>query len=118
MTVDEFVQAKVLPQYRGIVKTLRQLMRQHAPHSTELLTYGILGFKGERMLAVINPTKNGITFAFSRGASFEDKYGLLEGVGKVSKNVRMSDLKDVNKAALRYYIKQALELDGRPRGRA
>ena len=31
MTVDEFVQAKVFPQHRGIVKTLRQLMRQHAP---------------------------------------------------------------------------------------
>ena len=113
MTVDEFVRARVLPEHRGIVKTLRQLMRQHAPGSTEVLTYGILGFKRERMLAVINPTKKGITFAFSRGAFFEDKYRLLEGVGKVSKNVRMSSLEDVNKTALRYYIKQALEHDRR-----
>ena len=113
MTVDEFVQARVLPQHRGIVKTLRQLMRQHAPATTELITYGILGFRRERMIAVINPTKKGITFAFSCGASFEDKYGLLEGVGKVSKNVRMSELEDVNKTALRYYIKQAVKFDAR-----
>ena len=69
--------------------------------------------KRKRILVVISPTKKGITFAFSRGADFENKYGLLEGVGKVSKNVRMSDLKQVNKTALRYYIKQALAFDNR-----
>ena len=63
------------------------------------------------MLAVISPTKKDITFAFSRGAEFKDKYGLLQGVGKVSKHVKIKNLKDANKAALRYYIKQALRLD-------
>ncbi|WXG45977.1 MAG: DUF1801 domain-containing protein [Candidatus Atabeyarchaeum deiterrae] len=62
-----------------------------------------------RILAVISPTKKDIIFAFSRGAEFEDKYGLLQGVGKVSKHVKIKDLKDVNKDALRYFIKQALE---------
>lgn len=113
MTVDEFVKARVLPEYHGIVKILRELMRDSAPNAKEMMSYGIPAYKGERILAVISPTKKGITFAFSRGAEFEDKYGLLEGVGKVSKNVRMSDVKDVNKTALRYYIKQALECDSR-----
>jgi hypothetical protein len=113
MTVDEFVKTRVLPEYRGIVKILRELMRESAPNAKEMISYGIPSYKGKRMLAVISPTKTGITFAFSRGAKFEDKYGLLEGVGKVSKNVRMSDVKDVNKTALRYYIKQALECDSR-----
>ena len=31
MTVDQFVKAKVLPEYRGIVKVLRNLMRKWAP---------------------------------------------------------------------------------------
>lgn len=113
MTVDEFVKVKVLPEYRGIVKALRSLMRQYAPAAEETISYGIPAYKGRRILAVISPTKKGITLAFSRGAEFEDKYGLLEGVGKVSKNVRISDLKGVNKAALRYYIKQALKLDSK-----
>jgi hypothetical protein len=30
--------------------------------------------------------KKDITFASSRGAKFEDKFGLLQGVGKVSKH--------------------------------
>ena len=110
-TVDEFVKTKVLPEYRDIVMALRTLMKEYAPNAKEEISYGIPAYKGRRILAVISPTKKGITFAFSRGAEFEDKYGLLEGVGKVSKNVRISHLKDVNKPALRYYIRLALKVD-------
>jgi len=65
---------------------------------------------GEPWPSSVRP-RRAITFAFSRGAQFEDKYGLLEGDGKVSKNVRMKNLEDVNHKALRYYIRQALALD-------
>ena len=111
MTVDEFVETKVLPEYRDIVTALRALMKECAPDAKEVISYGIPAYKGRRMLAVISPTKKGITFAFSRGAEFQDEYGLLEGVGKVSKNVRISHLQEIDEAALRYYIKQALEFD-------
>lgn len=111
MTVDEFVRQKVLPEYRDMVAELRKLVRECAPDAKEVISYGVPMYKQKRTLAVMSPTKKGITFAFSRGADFEDRYGLLEGVGKVSKNVRMKDLKEVNKKALRYYIKQALEFD-------
>jgi hypothetical protein len=111
MTVDEFVETKVLPEYRDIVTALRTLMKECAPGASEVISYGIPAYKGRRILAVISPTKKGITFAFSRGAEFEDEFGLLEGVGKVSKNVRIRRLEDLNEAALRYYIKQALEID-------
>ena len=110
-TVNEFIAARVLPQDRDIVAMIRRAMREHAPESEEVLTYGILGFRNRRIIAVISPTIKGITLAFSRGAQFEDKYGLLEGVGKVSKNVRLSAVDGISKPALRYYIKQALKLD-------
>jgi hypothetical protein len=64
---------------------LRRLMRKTAKNAKEEINYGIPVYKGKRILAVISPTKKDITFAFSRGAEFEDKYGLLQGVGKVSK---------------------------------
>ncbi len=112
-TVDEFVEGKVLPDHRGVVTAIRELMGTCAPDAREELTYGILAWKGRRMLAVISPTKKDITFAFSRGAEFEDEYGLLRGVGKVSKHVKLKDLQDVNEDALRYYVKQALELDAK-----
>jgi Domain of unknown function (DU1801) len=110
-TVEQFIEARVLPEYRNIVTMIRRAMREHAPKSEEVLTYGILGFRIRRIIAVVSPTKKGITLAFSRGAEFEDKYGLLEGVGKVSKNLRLSAVDEIPKPALRYYIKQALKLD-------
>jgi hypothetical protein len=113
ITVDEFVATKVLPKYQDIVTTLRKLMREYAPGAQEIMSYGIPNYRCNRGIAVISPAKSHITLAFSRGAEFEDKYGMLEGVGKVSKNVRFRGVKDINKEALRYYIKQALELDAK-----
>jgi len=111
--VDAFVKAKIRPEHQTIVAMLRELMRECAPNAKELVSYGIPAWKGKRILVVISPTKKDITFAFSRGAEFKDKYGLLKGVGKVSKHVKIKDLDSVDKEALRYYIKQALEWDAR-----
>ena len=86
-------------------------MREEAPNAKEAISYGIPAWKLRRIIAVISPTKRDITFSFSRGAQFEDKYGLLRGVGKSSKHVKIKNLDGANKEALKYYIKQAIELD-------
>ena len=110
-TVDDFVITKVLPEFYPIVAMIRELMKEYAPEVQEIISYGIPSYRAKRIIAVISPTKKDITFAFSRGADFEDKYGLLKGVGKVSKHVKLKKLADVNQDTLRYYIRQALELD-------
>ncbi len=89
MDVDEYVRARVTPELQPIVAMLRELFRETAPDVKEVITYGIIGFKGRHMLAVINPTTTAITLAFSRGAEFEDDFGLLKGKGKVSKHIRI-----------------------------
>jgi hypothetical protein len=113
MTVDDFVQAKVLPEFHPIVAMIRDLMKECAPDAQEIISYGIPAYRAKRIVAVISPTKKDITFAFSRGAAFDDPYNLLHGVGKVSKHVKIQNLADVNMDALRYYIQQALEHDQR-----
>lgn len=113
MTVDEFVRTRVLPEFQPIVAMIRELMKECAPDAQEVISYGIPAYKEKHILAVISPTKKDITFAFSRGAEFEDKYGLLQGVGKVSKHVKIKNLAAVNKDALRYYVRQALEFDAK-----
>ncbi len=113
MTVDDFVKTKVLPEFQPTVAMIRELMKECAPDAKEIISYGIPAYRAKRILAVISPTKKDITFAFSRGAEFEDKYGLLQGVGKVSKHVKLKKLADANRDALRYYIGQALELDAK-----
>ena len=92
---------------------LRRLMREAAPDTTELITYGIPAWKGRRIIAVISPTKKDITFSFSHGAAFQDKYELLGGVGKVSKYIKFKSVSEVSKSKLRYYIKQALQFDAK-----
>ena len=78
-TVNDFLNHKVQPEHQDIVSLIRKLMRELAPEAREVITYGILAWKGNRILAVMNPTTKNINLAFSRGAEFEDKYGLLQG---------------------------------------
>ena len=113
MTVDEFVKKRVQPELRDTVELIRRCMRELAPAAQELVSYGIPVYRVKKIIAVISPTKKDITLAFSRGAEFEDTYGLLQGVGNVSKNLKLKSTADVKKTVLRYYVKQALALDAR-----
>jgi uncharacterized protein YdhG (YjbR/CyaY superfamily) len=112
-TIDEFLTHRVLPEHLPIVALLRKIMRECAPGAKEQISYGILMWRQTRGLAVVSPTKKDITFAFSQGANFQDKCKLLQGVGRVSKHVKIERLKEVPKVALKYYIKQAVQLDAR-----
>lgn len=116
-SIKVFIETKVLPEYRPIVSEIRDLIKETAPDVTEEMRggteayYSVPAYRLKRIIMVISPSKQGITLAFSKGASFEDSYGLLEGVGKQAKNVRMKTMDDFNKEALVYYIGQAVEKD-------
>ena len=97
MTVDEFVKTRVPQELQPVVAMLWELMCEMTPDVKEETTYGIIGYKSRRMLAVINPTRTAITVAFSRGAEFEDNFGLLRGKGKVSKHIGIKNLRDVSR---------------------
>ena len=111
--VEAFIDTKVLPAYRAVARKVVALMAECVPEASLGISYGIPMWKLTRGIAVLSPTKKGVTFAFSQGAFFEDRYGLLEGVGKVSKNVRMSGLDEFNEPVLRYYIAEAIRHDKR-----
>jgi hypothetical protein len=110
-TVDDFVEAKVLPEFRPAVALVRRLMKQVAPKAQESISYGIPAYRLQRIIAVISPTKKDITLSFSRGSQMKDKYNMLRGVGKSSKHVKIKSVETANLEALRYYIRQAVELD-------
>ncbi len=114
MTVDDFVNSKVLPEYRDVVQALRRLIRDVAKGASEEISYGIPVYKLNRAFVVISPTKTAITLAFSRGAEFGDRHGLLRGVGKVSKHIKIKRVEDVPVAAIKDYLRQALALDAQP----
>jgi hypothetical protein len=111
MTVDEYVKTRVQPEHRPVVAAVRGLMREVAPDAREAISYGMPTYGQNKPVAWINASKSGITFGFRQGAYFEDRYGLLRGVAKHARKVSMERLDDVNKTALKYYIKQAVKLD-------
>ena len=112
MTVDEFVEAKVPPEFQAVVAAIRGLMKECAPDAQEVISYGMPVYKGTKLFAWINPPKKDVTFAFSRGVQMEDKYGLLKGSAKGgARHVKMKNVAEVNWPALKYYIRQAVKLD-------
>ena len=110
-TVDSFVKQKVPPELKPVVEAVRGLMREWAPKADEKISYGMLVWSGNLIFAWVIPTTKHLTFGFMQGAYFEDKYGLLKGVGKHARHVKLKNLDDINKPALRYYVRQALAAD-------
>lgn len=113
MTVDEFISAKVLPEFRDVVESIRQQLHMLAPAAVESISYGIPAYKAKKIFAVISPTKKDITLSFTHGAEFEDRFGLLRGVGKISRHIKFKRAEDVKQEVLAYYVKQALEIDAK-----
>ena len=112
MTVDDYVNTKVLPEHRETVAMLRALVRDCAPHAKEVVSYDMPVFKAnDKTFAWILATKKDITFSFREGISFEDKFNLLRGVGKHARHIKLKSADSVDRDVLAYYVKQALDLD-------
>jgi hypothetical protein len=111
--VDEYVTTKVAPDQQRIVGILRELMEECAPDANEVISHGSPAWKATKMLAIISVSRTHITFAFERGAEFRDDHGLLQGVGKKTRHVKLKKPDAVDEAALRAYIAQAVALDER-----
>jgi hypothetical protein len=114
VSVNEFVEAKVPAEFREVVAAIRGLMKECAPDAEEVISYGMPVYRGKKIFAWINPPVKDVTFGFSRGAQMEDKYSLLRGTAKGgARHVKMKNPAEVNRPALKYYIKQAVKLDRR-----
>ncbi|MBU0660896.1 DUF1801 domain-containing protein [Patescibacteria group bacterium] len=115
--IELFIRSKVLPEYQIIVAKFRELIIKHFPDIKEEMRggtekyYGVPVYRYNRIIITLSPTKKGITFSFTDGKKFEDKYSLLEGEGNKSLNLRLSKLEDYKDEILSYYIKQAMVFD-------
>jgi hypothetical protein len=117
--IDAFVEARILPAYRPIFAAFRALVRADFPQLVEGMRGGTDAYPGvpvyrlKRIVVTVSPTKKGITFNFTDGGGFEDPYGLLEGVGHKTRNVRWSTLEQFDVDAMRSYLRQAVAADSR-----
>lgn len=115
--VEAFIQDKVLPEHRPTVEAFRALVAKDFPELNEEMRggteayYGIPVYRLTHIVAGISPTKTGVTFSFNEGKSFEDKYGLLEGAGNKTRNIRLKTPEAFDAEVMRYYLHQAVTLD-------
>lgn len=115
--IELFIQTKILPEYQPIVKKFRKLIKEKFPNIKEEMRggtekyHGIPVYRFNKIIISVSPTKKGITFSFTEGKKFKDKYSLLEGVGNKTLNLRISDAKNFNSQVFEYYIKQAIKFD-------
>jgi hypothetical protein len=115
--IELFIESKVLPVYQPIVDKFRALIINEFPNLKEEMRggtekyYGVPVYRYNRIIITLSPTKKGITFSFTDGKKFQDKYSLLEGEGNKSLNLRVSKIDNYSDEFLRYYIKQAIEYD-------
>lgn len=115
--IEIFIDSKVLPEYKPIIKKFRSLinleftdLKEEMRGGTEKY-YSVPVYRNKRIIITLSPTKKGITFSFSDGKKFNDKYSLLEGVGNKSLNLRISNNQEYKDEVFRYYIKQAIKFD-------
>jgi hypothetical protein len=111
--IDEYVRTRLPADQQEIVAVLRTLLKKHAPHAQEVISRGSPAWQGEKLLAILSPSKTHLTLAFARGAEFDDRHGLLDGIGKNTRHLKLKKLSDVDHDALGDYIEQAVALDAR-----
>jgi len=115
--IEQFIESKVLPEYRPIIDKFRNLIKREFSDLKEEMRggtekyYGVPVYRNIRIIISVSPTKQGITFSFSDGKMINDKYSLLEGKGKKSLNLRISKIEDFDDEVFRYYIEQAIKID-------
>ncbi len=73
--------------------------------------YSVPVYTVKRDIVAISPTKTGVTFSFTYGASFDDRFGKLTGAGKRSRTVRVSKIDKYPEEAMADFIEQAVSLD-------
>ncbi len=116
-TVDQFIESKVLPRYVPIIENFRRLVSGEFPVLREEMRggtekyYGVPVYRHKHIVITVSPTRKGVTFSFSDGRLFEDKYALLEGEGNRTLNLRIGDASEYSDEVMRYYIRQAIDID-------
>ena len=113
----QFMEKRVQEKHRPIVEAIRILMRRVAPEAEERMRggtetyYSVPVYRVKRDIVAISPSKNGVTFSFAKGASFDDPFNLLGGTGKSSRNVLVRNMDGFHEEALTHYVRQAVKFD-------
>jgi len=111
--LDEFLNA-YSPQIRELAMKTRGLILEVFPGAVEqvdvpskIIAYGT-GTRYADLICAIAPFSAHINLMFSKGASLPDPDGLLEGTGKKARHVKIRQVEDLERPAVRALLEEAI----------
>ena len=112
-TFDEVI-AQAPPQVQALARAGRALLADVMPGITEvpwarqkIAGYGVGPKKMSQHFCYLAPFKRHLNFGFFYGAHLPDPHGLLEGGGKDLRHVKIRQLSELERPALRQLVEAA-----------
>ena len=102
------------PERFELVQALREIIVGLSPSVSEEVKYGGFLFSaGKPFCGVFSYTKH-VSLEFVAGASFQDRFKVLEGEGKLRRHIKLTSLQDVSGKHVREYLLLALNVPAKP----
>lgn len=90
----------------AIVQAALAMVRESAPPLTESIKYGGIMFSADEDCGGIFPSKNHVSFEFSRGYKMRDDDGVLLGAGKYRRHLKFRSVADIETQGTRRFVEQ------------
>ncbi len=91
-----------------ILLKLRNIVFSCNPEIQERVMYGGIMFSLGDDFGGLFVRKNHVSFEFVFGVQMKDRDGVLEGVGKFRRHLKLRSLKDIEIKKVAYFVEQAL----------
>lgn len=102
--VTEYINKNSIEQIL-ILETLRQLIHEAIPDTTENLKWGIPVFSKTKVFTYLRCSKNHIALGIYNIDRINDKDGLLEGTGKTMKHLKFKSVEEVNSELISKWLR-------------
>ncbi len=109
-TVDGYV-ASLEGWQAEVVSELRRIVREAAPRATESIKWAQPVYEDNGPFCWIKAHTGHVNIGFWRGAQLTDPKGLLEGDGDRMRHVKIANPKDINRTALKAFVREAVKLN-------
>ena len=105
--VERYILAQ-RPQYRPLLRLLRKLVNEALPGVGEELKWGQPCFLvGREKVACLYVAGDHVNLGFFGGAELDDPKGLLEGMGKGMRHIKIRVPSDIKRREFTVFLKQA-----------
>jgi hypothetical protein len=100
-----------------LANQLREWILEWEPDLSESIKWNMLCFSGRKLVCGLSACKHHLGITFFRGTELPDPENLFTPGGENNTNIRsirITELSDINRRALRELIRAAVELDAEP----